>query len=255
MNIITLNTWGGRAGKERLLNFFRLYGPTTDLFCLQEIWSAPHDHFEGHLAGGWKIDSSQIMTHCLQEIADILPKHRPYFCPQLGNNFGLLTFIRKEVSVQQEVEHYVYQEKGFVSQHDIGDHARPIQCITLKTDDVPFTIINFHGLWNGRGKTDTEKRLEQSQKILDFIHTLPGEQVLCGDFNLLPDTQSIQAFERAGLKNLIKEYGITSTRTSYYTKPERYADYVFVSPTIKVTNFKVLPEEVSDHAALQVTID
>jgi len=42
MKIITLNTWGGRAGKELLLSFFEKYRDDADIFCLQEIWSAPH---------------------------------------------------------------------------------------------------------------------------------------------------------------------------------------------------------------------
>lgn len=117
------------------------------------------------------------------------------------------------------------------------------------------TIINFHGLWNGKGKTDNEDRILQSRNIVDFIGGLKGEVVLCGDFNLLPDTESIKIFEDAGLRNLIKEYGITSTRTSHYTKPGKYADYVFVSRGVRVKDFKVLPEEVSDHSALLLEMD
>ena len=37
MKIITLNTWGGRAGEERLLDFFNTHKDDTDIFCLQEI--------------------------------------------------------------------------------------------------------------------------------------------------------------------------------------------------------------------------
>jgi endonuclease/exonuclease/phosphatase family metal-dependent hydrolase len=54
-----------------------------------------------------------------------------------------------------------------------------------------------------------------------------------------------------GMRNLITEYGVTSTRTSLYTKTEeRFADYIFVSKDIEVKDFKVLPDVVSDHAAL-----
>ncbi len=79
--------------------------------------------------------------------------------------------------------------------------------------------------------------------------------ILCGDFNLLPETESLQLFERAGLRNLIKEYGITSTRTSFYNKPVPYADYAFITNGVNLIDFKVLPEEVSDHAPLYIEID
>lgn len=57
------------------------------------------------------------------------------------------------------------------------------------------------------------------------------------------------------MRNLIREYGITSTRTSFYQKPEKHADYVFVSEGISVKAFTVLPDEVSDHAPLLLAID
>jgi endonuclease/exonuclease/phosphatase family metal-dependent hydrolase len=77
---------------------------------------------------------------------------------------------------------------------------------------------------------------------------------MCGDFNLRPDTQSMSIIEQAGVKNLIKEYNISSTRTSLYTKSEKYADYIFISDNLKESEFKVLPDEASDHSALMLTI-
>ena len=63
MRIITLNTWGGRAGKEKLLSFFQTYREETDIFCLQEIWAAPYEHLEGAMAGGSALKHEDIMVH------------------------------------------------------------------------------------------------------------------------------------------------------------------------------------------------
>ncbi|MDE2188756.1 MAG: hypothetical protein KGJ35_03465, partial [Patescibacteria group bacterium] len=53
------------------------------------------------------------------------------------------------------------------------------------------------------------------------------------------------------LKNLIAEYKVNSTRTHLYTRSnDKYADYIFFSPNIKVKSFQVLTDVVSDHAAL-----
>lgn len=57
------------------------------------------------------------------------------------------------------------------------------------------------------------------------------------------------------MKNLIKDFGITSTRSSYYKKPVRFADYTFVSEGIKINDFKVLPDEVSDHLAMYLDFE
>lgn len=255
MRIISLNTWGGRAGKEKLLSFFKTHANTTDVFCLQEIWAAPHPDLEGCLAGGVVLDNQQTMVRALQEISAMLSDHQVFFRPLIGDNYGLAMFIRKGLRIAEEGELFVYREKGYMSEEDAGDHARSIQHATVSDGDRQVTVINFHGLWNGKGKTDTEDRIQQSKNILEFASKLDGEYILCGDFNLLPDTESIKLFEAAGLRNLIKEYGISSTRTSFYTKPEKHADYMFVTKGIKVKDFKVLPDEVSDHAPLLMELE
>jgi endonuclease/exonuclease/phosphatase family metal-dependent hydrolase len=79
--------------------------------------------------------------------------------------------------------------------------------------------------------------------------------VLCGDFNLLPDAGSMRIFGAAGLRNLVLEFGVTSTRTSLYPGLERFADYVLVSDGIGVRDFRVLLDEVSDHAPLLLEFD
>ena len=54
------------------------------------------------------------------------------------------------------------------------------------------------------------------------------------------------------MRNLIKEYRITSTRSHFYESDVRFADYVLVSPEIKVRDFRVLDDVVSDHLPLYV---
>lgn len=249
MKLITLNTWGGRAGKEKLLSFFEKY-KDVDVFCLQEIWSASYEHLEGHAAGGMNIDHEQIMTRGLQEISKVLSNHVSYFHPHHLDNYGLQMLVSKDLSVIEDGEVFVYKQKGYIPKGDVGTHARNIQYVTLKTNSRIITVINFHGLWNGGGKTDSEDRMKQSKNILEFANNLSNDFILCGDFNLLPETKSIGALEEYGLRNLIKEYGVTSTRTSFYKKQEKHSDYIFVTKGMNVKEFKVLPEEVSDHSAL-----
>jgi endonuclease/exonuclease/phosphatase family metal-dependent hydrolase len=254
MRIISLNTWGGRAGEEDLLKFFEAHRDTTDIFCLQEIWAKAYTHLDGHVAGGVVIKHENIMTEGLQRISAALPNHVPFFRPHHGDNYGLLMLVHKKLMIAEEGELFVYKYKDYVPDGDVGNHARNIQYVTIETETGPLTVINFHGLWNGKGKTDSEDRIQQSKNILDFMETLKGEYILCGDFNLLPDTESLKLFEVAGLRNLIKEYTISSTRTSFYTKPEKHADYAFVTKGLDITDFKVLPDAVSDHAPLLIEV-
>lgn len=247
MKLISLNTWGGRAGIQNLLSFFTNHRD-ADIFCLQEVWNGG-EHMEGRVAGGAKLVN--ISFKLFQEIGQSLPEHVGFFRPHVGDHYGLAMFVKKSLKITEEGEFFVYKEKGYVSPLESGNHARNIQYVAFETGRGIRTVVNFHGLWNGGGKIDSEDRLLQSDKIANFLDDLISPYVLCGDFNLLPETESLKKLENLGLKNLIKEFEVNSTRTSFYTKSEnKFADYVLVNKGIIVKDFRVLPDEVSDHAPL-----
>lgn len=255
MKIISLNTWGGRAGKDGILKFFKKHKGDIDIFCLQEIWAAPYEHLKEEAMGGVKANHDEIMIYGKQEISEIMHEYDVYFRPHHLENYGLMMLVRKDLYVIEEGEIFVHKFKGYLPEGDVGHHARNIQYVTIeKENGERVSVLNFHGLWNGKGKTDSEDRLLQSQNILTFTSSLSNPFTLLGDFNLEPTTQSIAMLEQAGLENLIKKYGITSTRTSHYKKEGKYADYAFVSKGVEVKNFQVLSDEVSDHSPLYLEI-
>ncbi len=70
MKIISLNTWGGRAGKDTSISFFER-NKEIDVFCLQEIWSASYQHLEGHNTGGKALNHDNVMVYGMQEISNM----------------------------------------------------------------------------------------------------------------------------------------------------------------------------------------
>lgn len=238
-----------------MLEFFKTH-KNVDIFCLQEIWSAPYEHLEGQPAGGLEIEHGEIQVYGMQEISAVLDTHTAYFRPHHLKNYGLMMLVSKDIEVLEEGDVFVHKERGYIPEGDVGNHARNVQYLTLKTLLGNRTAINFHGLWKpGAGKRDIEERLTQSDNITTFLGTIKNPYIFAGDFNLNPDTESLKKLEALDLRNLVKEYGVTSTRTSYYTKPEKFADYALVSPGIEVKDFKVLPDEVSDHSPLYVEFE
>jgi len=121
-----------------------------------------------------------------------------------------------------------------------------------------FNLLNIHGFpWPG-DKQDNPDRLRQSQNIIDFFKNLSGPKIIGGDFNLDFNTKSVSMFEDNGYRNLIKEFNIPTTRNeiswAQYQNKQLYADYVFVSSDVKVTNFSVPNLLISDHLSMILEI-
>lgn len=226
---------------SKLCDFFSSYRGKVDLFCLQEVFNNG-------------VTNRKIYSEAKMDIADdigsALINYSDYYAPTQSNDECLACFVSNKYEVKKEESVFVFRWLDALIPGDAKTLGRNIQSLQIENEGKIFAVINFHGLWNGQGKGDSDDRISQSQKIINYLKTLDCEYILCGDFNLLPDTKSLKMFEEFGLRNLIKEYGITSTRTSLYKPPIRYADYVFVTPGIKVNNFEVLPDEVSDHNVL-----
>jgi len=178
---------------------------------------------------------------------------------------GLAIFVRRGLPLAGHGDEFVYgwrNSKGMAGAPPTV--PRNLAWVRVRMEDHILSIFNLHGLWTREGKGDTADRIEQSRlvnAITSHIQSMTplGQQVLCGDLNLNPGTISVTTLA-AARRDLIAEYGITSTRTPLYRKWQEgapmYADYMFVSqdPSLQVDDFMVLPDEVSDHAALRVWI-
>lgn len=243
MKIISLNTWAGVV-LEPLLEFFER-NKDVDVFCLQEIYSKAEGKTQKHPELDMKLD----LYEQLQEL--MVDTHVGYFRPAHKDFYGQAIFVKRGISVEEEGDILIFENTD--PAYGRGRHNRNLQYVRFLVNGTPTLVANVHGLWNGMGKTDTEERLEQGRRIRTFIGSRFEQKIVIGDFNLNPDTESLSMAEE-GLRNLVKEYGITSTRTSFYEKEGKMADYALVSPEVNVLDFKVLPDEVSDHAALYLEV-
>lgn len=250
MKLITLNTWAGRIRSIR--EFLASHSDDVDIFCFQEIFKGDTNWGSEDLTN---IDDAN--QHLFEDIEKILPNHKGLFCPVHKDIYGISIFIKKNAAILGLGDIVIFENNNFPDPtNPNADRSRKMQWIKFKKDNEEFLLMNVHGHWTGQGKSDTAERIKQSEIIAEFIknNSMPSKKILCGDFNLRPDTKSSEIIE-AQLKNLIKEYKINSTRTELYTKSEKYADYIYVSLDIKVNSFSVLSDAVSDHAPLFLDFD
>lgn len=242
MKLITLNVWGGHL-RNPLLRFIH-NNRHVDFFCLQELY------FNAHRTISTK--ERELSLNIFSDLKKLLPDHQAIFKPAVEHVYGVGMFIRNDIDILGEGEINIHQRQHYPG---IGlNHDRNLQWIECNHNNKIFSVLNVHGLWNGKGKKDTPERIIQSQRIRQFMDTINTPKILCGDFNLRPDTESMRLLEH-GMRNLITSNQIKSTRTRFYTKQEQFADYVLTSPEVKVNQFSVMKDEVSDHAPLLLDFD
>ncbi|GAB5558501.1 MAG: endonuclease/exonuclease/phosphatase family protein [Synoicihabitans sp.] len=257
-----LNGWGGKL-HDRLLPYLQAVDP--DVLCLQEVVHTPTTKKP------WLTyrDGDHVLpqrANFYRDIANNLPGHTGVFCAaargvlwddqtEIPSYWGLATWVRQTYPVIAQKQTFVH--KTF-SPHTYGDHprSRPAHAVRVfdYEKDRPITIAHMHGLRDLRGKIDTAERAQQAKVFLDLARDVSTDDdpvVLCGDFNVGPQSETLEILGNAGFTELVTSRTHQGTRNSLYPKPEKYADYLLVNDAVEVMEFDVVFEpEVSDHCPL-----
>lgn len=266
MRIVSLNAWGGRVW-DPMIPF--LAEVDADVLCLQEVVRTPG---AGRRWLTYRGDGAELpqRANLYDEIRDAHPGHDAGFYPAAGgelfdgdavfrSEFGLATFVRNSLPVVGTALGFVH---GDFSLDSWGEHPRPrnAHCVRLfdTAGGAPIVVAQLHGLRELSGKQDTPHRRTQAEELVRLIRAVwrPGERlVVCGDLNLLPGSETFAILGALGLGDLVTGRGFTDTRTSYYAKDNRYADYLLVTPNVDVRRFEVIATpEVSDHRPLLLDV-
>lgn len=227
MKIMFLNAWWGTTG-DILWNYLHEEAKTKDIFCFMET-------------------GDEFVTKC----NEILP------------NYTSVSMNKKVINEEDHsISVYVKKGDGILKSEEIlkeDEYIGAAFFTEINSSNKIINIASVHGVAQPGDKLDNPKRIEQSQKIIDFMAKIDGPKLIGGDFNLDKETESVKVFEKNGYRNLIKEFGIEMTRNhlSWDLHPHKqlWADYLFVSPEVKVKSFEVPQNEVSDHLPLVVEIE
>ncbi|MBM1172553.1 endonuclease/exonuclease/phosphatase family protein [Microvirga arabica] len=266
MKVMSLNAWGGKLHDE-LIYYVRTTSP--DVLCLQEVVHSPTT------GKGWLTyrDGDHVLpqrANLFREIAEALPGHVAIFCPAaqgvlwdatdtVPSQWGLATFVRGSFPIIAQAQGFVHKD---FSPHGYGEHPRSRNAHAIRVYDYardrPVSIAHMHGLRDLNGKSDTPERLAQARRLADLTTkvAVPGDPlVVCGDFNVEPDSETFRVLAGIGLTDLVTTRDFEGTRTSQYKKPGRFADYMLVNRTDDVLEFTVVAQpEVSDHCPLILEI-
>lgn len=216
--------------KPELEEFIGTQAPTTDIFCFQEVGGSD-----------------------LPFYLELLPDYKGVFANKSSlKNFcyGLAVFVRRDIEITDW--------KAFLMKNAWAGIALWTKLKSPEGNE--FAVCNVHGNPFPGHKLDTPGRLVQSGKIIHRMERLKTPaKIIGGDFNLLPQAQSVGMFEGAGFRDLIGDYGIPTTRNQkawarHPDNPQYYADYVFVRG-MEVIGFCVPEIIVSDHQPMIVNFE
>ena len=241
MKILQLNIWGGKLDKN-IANLLKR--EDADVVCLQEVV---------HVEGGssyFFLDLEELLTATGYEHFYHTPSWSGKYMRREAN-WG--NSILSKVPFKNTHSFYTYQEKveNFDFLEDTDYNAgRSLQHVVVPHESGLLNILNHHGYHLREHKNGNDETMRQCGLIADYAKKLEGSVVLCGDFNLIPTSPSLEQIN-AVLVNHVKEKVIISTRTPLTPKTEA-CDFIFTSPDIGVKNFQVLDDIVSDHKALTI---
>ncbi len=131
------------------------------------------------------------------------------------------------------------------------EDSKAFQIADIKINNKTLRLINYHGIWS-KDKIGTEKTKRAIEKILERAKEVDYPVIICGDFNLFPDTDSMKILND-NFVSLIDKFNIKTTRPNSNElsgSGRNVVDYIFVSEDVKVSDFKVQESEVSDHLPL-----
>ena len=246
---MTLNIYEGGLFFDNILQLLKEVKP--DLAYFQEVHNGTDLSYPQNLRS-------------MQGLEIAFPGYHSFFAPELlvhypdqehNVDIGNAIFSRYPISQLETVflngEYGVYPAVS--PTHDYSYYPQNMQTCTVHLPHTSITACNLHGIWELSGG-DTPERLSMSDTI---IKTLEGRKqvIMAGDFNVKPDTQTIQSLEKH-YGNVFKDT-LTTTFNVVHKDLERFPGYatavvdmVFISPGISVHKAYVPDGDVSDHLPL-----
>lgn len=127
---------------------------------------------------------------------------------------------------------------------------RTIQHAEIQINNKIVNVFNTQGIW-GLDGNDNERRLQMSKTILNQIKGKKNV-ILAGDFNVKPNTRTINNIEKV-LKNVFKDELKTTFNMKRKTNPgyaTAVVDMIFISKNIEVISHDCPQVDISDHLPL-----
>jgi len=229
--------WNGRLGKQ-VIEFINAEKP--DFVCLQEVLSLPGG------AAGWFLTPIEDLQAAVGMELTYAPFLDFHFMNRTAE-IGIAVLSALPVASQS----ITFTGRQFIKDFDSLEsdgNARNLLHTTFDSNGEALHVLTHHGHYTPGSKDGDEETMRQCGIIADYVAKLDGKVVLTGDFNLEPHSPSLEKIN-AALHNATIDYGLKTTY-SKFGRLGMTCDYIFTNDAVKVLNFAMSDELLSDHAAL-----
>ncbi len=109
------------------------------------------------------------------------------------------------------------------------------------------TVVNTHL----SAYAATEDRIPQVEKVLQVWNRTP-RSLIAGDMNAHPGDADIALFLKSGLVSAQDVTGNPTLLTFSSAEPVERIDWIFATPEIEFSDFRIVPTYASDHLPVSV---
>ncbi len=237
MKLVQLNIWGGKL-QYQIPDFLNQQLP--DIVCMQEVCD-----LKG-LSGAMFAPLEEIKAACDFDHSFMAPTYSWKYM-QRELDYGNAILSRHALENRRVIFTRGTYKKGF--DITIDDYnIRNFQHTVVDCGGNKVHILNHHGHHLTTDKQGNGETQLQTNLIADYIDKLSGAIILAGDFNLAPNSPSLDVI-KSRLRDLCQEHSVSNTY-SELSIHQVVCDYIFVNNQVKVDKFYVPKSLVSDHMPL-----
>ncbi len=244
MKIVQCNIWMGKI-EGALERFFK--NTDADVICMQEVINSNDTTL--HVSRLW-FDTSRILR------ANPEFKYYQYF-PNWSSDiadgsFQMGNFVISKVPIVSTDSVFIngqYTEHSILTQTPSNNSA--VNIVKLENG---ITVVCHHGFWrkDPLGDEDSLKAFANVEKVVRPLSE-QGPLVMCGDLNIIHESPCFKHLNY--LRDLTDENKVETTLSGARLDLKVPCDHILVNDEIEVKDFKVLPDIISDHFALEAEIE
>lgn len=252
MKLLSLNIDFYRDNSQEILDFISKISP--DFICLQEVSNSTVSEVSKKFKAKSLFDeklSDEYEFNLWCPFSETSREKRGEEFEEFGGlvQQGIYFLSKYPINLGENIFYYLnYKQVPFWEKKHFQT-GRAFQSIIVEIEGKSLQIINNHGIIREERKGNSETNNE-TELIYIVAQEFEYPKIIVGDFNLLPESKSLEILNK-NFENLMIENGIMTTRPA---PKEMTVDYIFVKD-LKINKFEVIESNISDHFPIILDFD